>query len=71
MTVRQSVGSTSLRSVGYDERTQTLEVQFVGGRVYQYYGVPANMHRKMMRAQSKGQFFNRYIRRAYPFSRVG
>lgn len=67
----QNVSSTSLHSVGYDENTGTLEVKFVSGRVYQYYGVPPNMHGQLMRAPSKGQFFNTYIRRSYPFSRVG
>ena len=69
--LRQSVASTNLQSVGYDEGTQTLEVQFVNGRVYQYYGVPENMHTQLMQAPSKGQFFNAYIRNSYPFSRVG
>ena len=70
MTVRENVVSTNLHSVGYDEQTQTLEVQFMGGSVYQYYGVPANTHGQLMQAPSKGQFFNTYIRRSYPFSRV-
>ena len=69
--LRQGVASTNLQSVGYDEGTQTLEVQFVNGRVYQYYGVPENMHTQLMQAPSKGQFFNAYIRNSYPFSRVG
>ena len=69
--LRQSVASTNLQSVGYDEGTRTLEVQFVNGRVYQYYGVPENMHTQLMQAPSKGQFFNAYIRNSYPFSRVG
>ena len=69
--LKQSVASTNLQSVGYDEGTQTLEVQFVSGRVYQYYGVPENMHTLLMQAPSKGQFFNTNIRNSYPFSRVG
>ena len=69
--LRQSVASTNLQSVGYDEGTQTLEVQFVNGRVYQYCGVPEDMHTQLMQAPSKGQFFNAYIRNSYPFSRVG
>ena len=69
--LKQSVASTNLMSVGYDERTQTLEVEFLNGRVYQYYGVPDNMHDQLMRASSKGRFFNTYIRNSYPFSRVG
>ena len=71
MMVRQSVASTNLQSVGYDERTETLEVQFHSGRVYQYYGVSARVHGELMQATSKGQFFNTHIRRSYPFSRVG
>lgn len=69
--LKQSVASTNLMSVGYDERTQTLEVEFLNGRVYQYYGVPENMHTQLMQAGSKGQFFNTYIRNSYPFSRIG
>ena len=69
--LKQNVASTNLMSVGYDERTQTLEVEFFDGRVYQYYGVPDNMHSQLMQAPSKGQFFSIYIRNNYPFSRVG
>ena len=42
--VRQSVASMALQSVGYDERTETLEVQFVNGSVYRYDGVPLHVH---------------------------
>ena len=69
--LKQSVESTNLASAGYDETTQTLEVQFVNGRVYQYYGVPEDIHKQLMRAASKGQFFNAHIRNSYSFSRVG
>lgn len=69
--LKESVRSTNLESVGYDQKTQTLEVQFLSGRVYQYYGVPENMHTQLMQAGSKGQFFSMYIRNSYPFSRVG
>lgn len=68
--VRQSVASTALQSVGYDERTETLEVQFVNGSVYQYDGVPLHVHEQLMQASSKGQFFHAYIQLSYPFSRV-
>lgn len=69
--LKQSTRSTNLVTVGYDERTQTLEVEFLDGRVYQYYDVPDNMHDQLMRASSKVQFFNEHIRYSYPFSRVG
>ena len=70
-TNRTSVVSSNILSVGYDERTQTLEVEFIRGTVYQYYGVPDNIHQELMNAPSKGQFFNTYIRDMYPYSRVG
>ncbi|MDE0358216.1 MAG: KTSC domain-containing protein [Gammaproteobacteria bacterium] len=50
--------------------TQTLEVEFHGGRVYQYYGVPKQIVDEMMQAPSVGKFFNLYIREGYAYSRV-
>ena len=67
---KQHVSSSTVVSIGYDVRTQTLEIEFGSGRVYQYYGVPDRMHAEIMQAPSKGQFFNTYIRNAYAFSRV-
>ena len=63
--------STNVSSIGYDANTQTLEVEFLSGRVYQYYGVSDHMHEQMMQARSKGQFLNYYIKNSYPYSRVG
>lgn len=67
---RRSVASTNLGAVGYDAKTRTLEIEFLSGRVYQYHGVPQNMHDQLMQAPSKGRFFNTYIRDSYPFSRM-
>ena len=68
---RHQVASSNIRAVGYDAMTQTLEVEFQSGSVYQYYGVPEFMHNEIMHASSKGQFLNQYIKNAYPYSRVG
>lgn len=67
---RQRVASTNLGSVGYDAATQTLEVQFLSGRIYRYHGVPEKLHEQLIRATSKGQFFNAHIRDHHDFSRV-
>ena len=67
---KKHVSSSTVISIGYDAHTQTLEIEFGTGRVYQYYGVPDRMHTEIMQALSKGQFFNTYIRDAYAFSRV-
>ena len=68
---KESVLSTNLRSVGYDRDTQTLEVEFQSGSIYQYYDVPEDIHDELMRAPSKGRFLNTDIKNVYPYSRVG
>lgn len=67
---RQQVASSNIASIGYDEGSQTLEVEFLNGTIYQYYNVPPNMHEKLMREGSKGRFLNIYIKNVYPYSRV-
>ena len=68
---KRAVSSSAVTSIGYDPKTQTLEIEFGTGRVYQYYDVPGNLHDELMRAPSKGRFFNTHIKDLYPFSRVG
>lgn len=68
---RYSVASSNIASIGYDTPSQILEVEFLSGTIYQYYGVPENMHEQLMQAGSKGQFLNTYIKNAYGYSRVG
>lgn len=68
---RQFVSSSNLYSVGYEPKTETLEIEFRGGDVYQYYNVSGNIYDHLMKAGSKGEFFHVYIRYGYPNSRVG
>ena len=68
---RYSVASSNIAAVGYDPATETLEVEFLSGSVYQYYNVPQNMYDQLMKEGSKGRFLNIYIKSAYPYSRVG
>ena len=64
------VSSSNLSSVGYDFFSQTLEIEFHGGRVYQYYDVPAAAFSGLMSAFSKGSYFYRNIRKSYRYSRI-
>lgn len=68
---KRSAASPNLASVGYNRETETLEIEFLNGSVYQYYNVPENMYDELMRADLKGQFLHAYIKNAYPYSRVG
>ncbi len=68
---RHQVASSNIVAIGYDTTTQTLEVEFLRARVYQYYGVPQFLHQQIMQASSKGKFLNQNIKNAFPYSRVG
>lgn len=67
---RTPVSSTDIRAIGYDVDTQTLEIEFTKGSVYQYAGVPVGEYEAMMNADSKGKYFNANIRGRYSFSKL-
>lgn len=67
---RQAVESTTMRSVGYDQTNQILEVEFQSGAVYQYLDVLPAIYKELLDAESKGQYFNSAIRDTYGFVRV-
>ena len=66
---RQEVDSSNIDAVGYDETTQTLEIEF-RNRVYQYEDVPEDVYEGLMGADSIGGFFHECIRDVYPCSRI-
>jgi hypothetical protein len=68
--VTSPVSSSSLVAVGYDPARRELDIQFVSGRIYRYFGVPSPAHEALMRAPSKGRHFNVYIRDRYRFRRL-
>lgn len=67
---RQPVSSSNISSVGYDPGSLVLEIEFHGGRLYQYSRVPEIIHSGLMSAISKGTFFHEHIRDTYPTKRV-
>lgn len=66
---RQSVSSSNLSSVGYDKRTETLEIQFQNGSVFQYHDVPPEIHGQLINARSVGGFFQNNIRNIFEHSK--
>jgi hypothetical protein len=67
---RNPVQSSNVVSVGYDVDSQTLEIEFKDGAVYQYYNVPQTIHDELMNSSSVGKFIHQYIKNGYPFARV-
>jgi KTSC domain-containing protein len=67
---RKRVNSSKLRSVGYDEKTQTLEIEFSNGEVYQYPKVYPEVYRRFMSAPNPTTFYDDKIAEDYTGRRV-
>lgn len=67
---RRPVNPSSLRSVGYDSRSRTLEIEFHHTGVYHYYDVPKTVLEEMLAQNSLGAYFNLRIRDFYASARV-
>lgn len=68
---RIPVESSDIKSVGYDPRTQILEIEFHSGGVYDYYAVPASVHQALIQAESKGKHFHANVKGKFAFIQVG
>lgn len=67
---RRPVSSSNLSSAGYDEASQTLEIEFNNGGIYQYFDVPRAVFDGLMSATSHGRFFHQHIRGVFRYARV-
>jgi hypothetical protein len=67
---RETVRSGTIRSIGYNLTTETLEVEFMQGGTFQYFAVPEFMYRGLMLADSKGGFFNRRLAGRYRYEKI-
>jgi KTSC domain len=67
---RNFVDSSAFLAAGYDESTQTLEVEFHDGDIYHYYEVPPVVYRDLLKASSSGQYFAYFIKPTYSCHKV-
>jgi hypothetical protein len=70
-----SVESSQIAAIGYDEATQTLAIQFKGGTraTYHYANVPSEEFAAFRDAESVGSYFYRNIKPfpdKYPYTRI-
>lgn len=63
---RQSVSSSNIRSIGHDPESNTLEIEFSNGRVFQYSDVNVDEHAALLGAQSIGSHFHNILRPVKP-----
>lgn len=64
-----SVESSAVARIGYDSVTEEAYVEYLGGGLYAYEGVPAEVFEELTNAESKGTFVNAVIKE-YPFREV-
>ena len=67
---RKKVSSGSIRSIGYDERNRVLAVEFNDGRVNQYSGVSAEVHRRLISAPSIVSYFRDNVEESFTAKRL-
>ena len=56
------VQSTAIKRIGYDHEHHCLLIEFQPNRVHVFLDVPVEVFRDLMRAESKGKYYNTYIR---------
>ncbi len=66
---REPVESSDIKSVGYDEETGEMEVEFHSGGVY-LGEVPVSVYHGLMDSDSKGKYWHRKIRGVWTFRKV-
>lgn len=67
---RESVSSSNIASIGYDNESGTLEIEFLNGSLYQYFDIPENVYYELMGADSYGRYLARSIKGHYRYSKV-
>lgn len=65
---RRMIHGGRIRSAGYDERDQCLEVEFERGELRSYRGVPAEVARRFFESPNPATFWEDRIADEYPSS---
>jgi len=59
------VVSSAIQAVGYDPETRRMKITFAQGYTYDFCGVPRHVYEDLLRAGSKGAFYNDHIKDRY------
>lgn len=67
---RTPVSSSNISAIGYDTDSQTLQVEFTNGVVYQYSNFPVGEYEGFMNADSKGKYLHANIKNRYSYVKL-
>ena len=62
MTEFESVKSSYIDAISYNEETKELRVQFKGGVTWSYVDVPPAIHVSLLLSESTGKYFAKEVR---------
>ena len=66
----RTLNMRAIRAIGYDSKSQTLEVEFNDGKVMSYSGVSPEVHRRFMAAPSPVSFYEDKIEEDFRGRRI-
>ena len=61
----KSVDSSFISEIDYHEKLFILDVKLKNGRTYSYRDVPKRVYNAFLNSDSKGEFFNKNIKKKY------
>lgn len=69
---RTAIQSSNLAEVGYDQQSQTLEILFRDGSIYQYFDVSHQVYQELLNPPggSTGVYFATNIKGVYRYARL-
>jgi hypothetical protein len=68
--IEVTIQSSNLKMASYNTETETLDITFNNGSIYQYNKVPWNVFTKFRLSESQGKFFNEHIGKKYTYTKI-
>lgn len=66
----ETVVSSTVHSIGYNENLRKLVVKFNSGGAYAYDNVPTIVFKEMLEAESPGKYLAEKVKGIYPYKKV-
>ena len=66
----QPVKSSMMTSIRYKHDASELDITFTSGQTYRYLEVPVETYKRLLDAESKGEFFSDNIKDEFNFAEV-
>ncbi len=66
-----TITTTSVGIVDFEYKNETLQINFIDGNSYEYFGVPKALYVKLVNAPALGRFARRHIYSSFPYRSAG